>query len=319
MADEIPGAHVIGVRNLRTNELYPNPHNPRMLFDRIDMTPLRESISRTGILVPLTVYREKKSGRYFILDGQRRWICAQDLNLKTVPVNEVAEPDLVTNIVTMFQIHKLRLDWELMPTALKIELLMEKVKDKSERRLAAMTGLDQSVVVRCKKLLSYPRRYQNMMLDADPEKRIKADFFIELYPVLHDRLIRKYDWFKPTTFTDAMLEKHKTRALKSVTEFRIIKQHLNNSFKANRVGVMGRRMKEFADDPKLAVAHLAINTIQTAATARKISKSATDLYAVVNDLDTDEYYGETELWATLERLSELIRKRLRQLGRRMDK
>src|SRR5687767_2967754 len=110
MIDEAPVARAIGVKNLRIDELHANPHNPRMLFDRVDMTSLRDSIKRVGILVPLTVYREKKTGRHFILDGQRRWMCAQEVGLKTVPVNEVAEPTLVENIVTMFQIHKLRLD-----------------------------------------------------------------------------------------------------------------------------------------------------------------------------------------------------------------
>jgi len=290
-----------------------------MLFDRVDMAPLRDSIRRVKILVPLTVYSEKKSGKYFILDGQRRWMCAQEVGLETVPVNEVEEPTLVENIVTMFQIHKLRLDWELMPTALKLELLMDKVKDRSERRMAALTGLDQAVVVRCKKLLSFPKRYQDQMLDADPAKRIKADFFIELYPILHDRVTAKYDWFKPNAFTDAMLEKHQTRALKAVTEFRFVKQQLNNSAKANRIGMMGRRLREFADDPALPISHLAIDTIKTAATARKIAKSAADLYNVIDALDPDQYYGEGELWKSLERLSELIRKRLRQLGRRVDK
>jgi ParB family chromosome partitioning protein len=170
MPEEISVAHVIGVKNLKTEDLHANPHNPRMLFDRLDMTPLRESISRTGILVPLTVYNEKKTGRYYILDGQRRWMCAQEVRLRTVPVNEVAEPTLVENIVTMFQIHKLRLDWELMPTALKLELLMDKVKDKSERRLAALTGLDQAVVVRCKKLLSFPKRYRGGPTNLDKNR-----------------------------------------------------------------------------------------------------------------------------------------------------
>jgi len=246
-------------------------------------------------------------------------MCAQEVNLPTVPVNEVAEPTLVENIVTMFQIHKLRLDWELMPTALKLELLMQKVKDRSERRVAALTGLDQAVVVRCKKLLSFPRRYQELMLDADPEKRIKADFFIELYPILHDRLTARFDWFKPNAFTDAMLEKHESRALKAVTEFRFVKQQLNNSVKANRIGLMSRRLREFADDPTIPVSHLAIDSIKTAASARKIAKSAKVLYDVIDSLDPNEYYGEGELWKSLERLSELIRKRLKQLGRRIDK
>src|SRR5262245_34448179 len=129
MAEVAPVVRAIRVRTLNTADLNPNPHNPRMLFDRVDMTPLRDSIERVGILVPLTVYREKRTEKFVILDGQRRWMCAQDVGLEKVPVNEVEEPTLVQNIVTMFQIHKLRLDWELMPTALKLELLMQEVND----------------------------------------------------------------------------------------------------------------------------------------------------------------------------------------------
>ncbi|MEX2151217.1 MAG: ParB N-terminal domain-containing protein [Steroidobacteraceae bacterium] len=319
MSDEAPVARAIGVKNVKTAELHQNPHNPRLLFDRVNMDPLEDSIGRVGILVPLTVYKEKKTGRYIILDGQRRWMCAQAVNLPTVPVNEVEEPTLVQNIVTMFQIHKLRLDWELMPTALKLELLMHEVNDKSVSRLAALTGLDQAMVVRCKKLLSFPKKYQDMMLDANPDKRIKADFFIELYPVLHDRQIKQYDWFKPSSFTEAMLEKHKVKKLKAVTEFRYVKQQLNNSVKARKTVVMGRRLKEFAEDTSLTIAHLELVTIKTATTALKISKAAKELYDAVEDIDTDEYYGETDMWGTLEKLSTLIRARLKQLGRRIDK
>src|SRR5439155_10183551 len=140
----------------------------------------------------------------------------------SVPVNEVSEPSLVQNIVTMFQIHKLRKDWELMPTALKLELLMRELKEKSEKRLAALTGLDEAVVVRCKKLLSYPKKYQDMMLDADPDKRVKADFFIELYPVRNDRAVKKFPWFNKDKFTDDMLRKVDEKGIKAVTDFRIV-------------------------------------------------------------------------------------------------
>jgi ParB family transcriptional regulator, chromosome partitioning protein len=63
------GVKAIGVLSLPTGKLRPNPHNPRMLFDREDLEILRESIQRVGILVPLTVYQEKSSGNYVILDG----------------------------------------------------------------------------------------------------------------------------------------------------------------------------------------------------------------------------------------------------------
>src|SRR5438105_1505710 len=99
----------VALRHIKVSDLEPNPHNPRVLFDPDPMETLRENISRVGILVPLTVYEKARTkGKYVILDGQRRWICAQNVGLETVPANIVAEPSTFQNIVTMFQIHKLR-------------------------------------------------------------------------------------------------------------------------------------------------------------------------------------------------------------------
>src|SRR6266446_3735742 len=216
----------IGVKTVPVKSLYPNPHNPRLLFDREPLNTLKASIAKVGILVPLTVYRDSARGHFVILDGQRRWICAKEIPLKEVPVNEVAEPTLVQNIVTMFQIHKLREDWELMPTALKLELLMNELNERNDAKLAVLTGLPEAVVTRCKKLLSYPKKFQDLMLDPDPEKRVKADFFIELYPVIHDRDVSKFDWFKEKRFIRQMLTKYndESKTIKAVTDFRLIKQ-----------------------------------------------------------------------------------------------
>jgi ParB family transcriptional regulator, chromosome partitioning protein len=310
--------HAIGVKLLDTNALKPNPHNPRLLFDRADMDILKSSIQRVGILVPLTVYRESKTGIYRILDGQRRWICAQEANLPKIPVNEVSEPSLVQNIVTMFQIHKLRKDWELMPTALKLELLMRELKEKGEKRLAALTGLDEAVVVRCKKLLSYPKKYQDMMLDPDPENRAKADFFIELYVVVTDRNVTKFDWFSRNRFTDAMLQKAEAKGLASVTEFRTVKQHINNAAKAKKLPSISKRLREFAESPALTVSHLEIQSAQSAATARTISRAADALKSQLADLDVEEIYGQDDLWDKLDELSKMIQAVLKKAGRRVD-
>src|SRR5882762_3226083 len=136
----------------------------------------------------------------------------------------------------MFQIHKLREDWELMPTALTLEILMKETGERNERRLAEITGLDVAVVVRCKKLLSYPKHYQDMMLDPDPNKRVKADFFIELYAVRNDRTVNAMQWFSKDRFTKRMLEKYREKksGLKAVTDFRLMKQFINNAGKVGR-------------------------------------------------------------------------------------
>ena len=115
----------------------------------------------------------------------------------------------------MFQIDKLREDWELMPSALKIQLLMEEIGDRNDARLTELTGLDVAVIARCKKLISYDRQFQDMMLDEYPRRRIKADFFIELYPVIHDRDVVRFDWFSPKRFVRQMLVNYQEEPCKS--------------------------------------------------------------------------------------------------------
>lgn len=308
----------IGVKSIPTDILMPNPHNPRMLFDRAPLDILKESINKVGILVPLTVYWSESKNSYIILDGQRRWICAKELGLKAVPVNQVAEPTLVQNIVTMFQIHKLREDWELMPTALKLEVLMNKLNERGEKKLADLTGLDRAVVSRCKKLLSYPKRYQDRMLDPNPKKRVKSDFFIELYAVRTDRTVKKMKWYSPDKFTKRMLDKYENKkgGLVSVTSFREMKQNINNAVKAGKIDSISNKLKEYTNDDTLNLDHLKIKSADVSAGSRKILTITNKLEKLIKKIDVNDYYGEEDLWTSLEELLKLIISKLNAAGRR---
>src|SRR2546426_1345404 len=170
------------VRQLRVRDVRPNPHNPRRLFDEGPMTVLRDSIKKLGILVPITAYRapgrrQASTTTYVLLDGERRWRCAQELALEVIPAIVVQEPTEEQNILTMFHIHNVREGWQLMPTALKLQTLMKRLQETNERQLAELTQLSISQIRRCKILLTYPKKFQNMML-APQSERMKADFFI---------------------------------------------------------------------------------------------------------------------------------------------
>lgn len=311
-------AENIGVKTIRTADLVPNPHNPRVLFDKEPMKVLRDSIKRVGILVPLTVYFDARKKRYVILDGQRRWTCALEVGLESVPVNQVAEPSLVQNIVTMFQIHKLREDWELMPTALKVELLMQELKEKNDTRLAELTGLDEAVITRCKKLLSYPKELQDRMLDPDPERRMKADFFIELYPVIHDREVKKFDWFDERPFIDQMITKYQaeSKTIKSVTDFRLVKQHINNAKRSNKLAQLSVKLERFATDVDVPISHLEISAASIRAEATTIKKKISAVQSALIELDVERFYGEEELWNSLSELVVVIQRKLKEANRR---
>lgn len=311
-------ARTVGVKTLPTSSLTPNPHNPRYLFDKQPMEILRSSIERVGILVPLTVYFDNRKKRYVILDGQRRWTCAKLVGLKDVPVNQVAEPTLVQNIVTMFQIHKLREDWELMPTALKVELLMKELGDRNDARLGELTGLDESVIVRCKKLLSFDREFQDLMLDPDPDRRMKADFFIELYPVLHDREVRKFDWFKEKRFIKQMIAKyfHESRTIKAVTDFRLIKQHISNARRAKRLSRLSVRLHRFVEEIDIPISYLEIESASIHAEAKGIAKKLNVLEELIGELDVEKFYGEETLWDSMIRLLDLLQSKLKEANKR---
>ena len=308
----------IGVKKVPTNGLVPNPHNPRLLFDREPLKVLQNSIEKVGILVPLTVYMAEGESKYTILDGQRRWICAQAIGLTSVPVNEVQEPTIAQNIVTMFQIHKLRKDWELMPTALKLEVLMDALKEKNNEALAVHTGLDVAVVVRCKKLLWYPNKYRDMMLFADPEQRVKADFFIELYPVVTDRVVVKADWYKRDYVVEKMLHKYENKlsGMKAITDFRKIKQFITAARATDQEKRLLNRLHQFLEDDNFDLEHLSIRQAQIHKTARKFTQALTTIHHQLRDLEPKEFYGEEEMWRELERLLHTIQRKLRDADRR---
>ena len=144
------------------------------------------------------------------------------MGLSAVPSIVIATPSPETNILTMFHIHNLREGWQLMPTALKLQDLMEMLDTKNERELASLTRLSLSQVRRCKVLLTYPERIQQMML-APPSERFKADFFIDLHRIRGPALEKEFPpWVRrgDEKCVDIMIEKYELGIIKAVTEFR---------------------------------------------------------------------------------------------------
>lgn len=152
---------------LNTGQIEQNPENPRLIFHEDELETLSQSISKQGILVPLTVYQEGK--KYIILDGERRWRCSLRLGLSAVPVIVQPKPDRMTNLMMMFAIHNARRDWDPLPTAIKLEQLEHEFKRRhgampTETELAGIASLPRGEVRRLKKLLALPLHYREELL-----------------------------------------------------------------------------------------------------------------------------------------------------------
>jgi hypothetical protein len=220
----------------------------------------------------------------------------------------------------MFQIHQLRKDWELMPTALKLGVLMVEMNERRDRPLAELTGLNVAVVSRCKKLLSYPAKYQSMMLFKEEKDRIKADFFIELYPVLNDRLVQSASWYKRNRMIDRFLYKYQNKlsGFKAITDFRKIKQYLSAARAAGHDKLILARLKRFLDDDNRDISSLEINAARIRRKATKLSRDVGRIRNALKELAVEEFLGEEDLWDELESLLDIIKKKLAEADRRLS-
>ena len=195
------------------------------------MNQLLESIQQVGIQVPLSVFEH--GSRFVLLDGERRWRCARKLNLATVPVLVQPEPSPLENLLTMFNIHNVRQDWDLMPMALKLrdvqEMLAAEGQDSTPKALGAVTGVSTPTVRRALELLDLPKRYQDLLLTEAEKPRdqqtITADVFVEVNKskrVVHAYQPEVFEQVSEEQFVDAMVDKYRAGVVNNVVRFRDI-------------------------------------------------------------------------------------------------
>ena len=80
------------LQHLPISRVEPRMEQPRALFDEEALQELADSISRYGLIQPITV-RKLPSGYYQIIAGERRWRAARLAGLTEVPVRVIEADD----------------------------------------------------------------------------------------------------------------------------------------------------------------------------------------------------------------------------------
>lgn len=300
--------------NIKVTEISANPFNPRLIFDPDDLNELKKSIHKVGILVPVTVYRNTRNHPqtpFILLDGERRWRCAQELNLETIPANIIDEPsDDTQNILYMFNIHHFRKEWALFPTALKLETVIEKIGTDQEKVLADFTGVSRSMIRRCKTLLWFPKKYRDILMEKGG--KISTDFFIELYPIAY-KLSSLPEFYYPDgtiNLVDKMISKFlEKKTFYDVKEFREIRKSMGYFEKNDLLTDFSKLVKEFIDSPTIGFEIFFTPELEDDRSRNNILKYAsylnTTLKQVSSDLISDYAYVE-QLQALNKTISELL-------------
>lgn len=167
------------LEDIRVSSIDANPHNPRLVFPQEELDRLAESISAEGVLVPIVVY--EKGSRFVLIDGERRFKCAQTLGLETIPAVITEHKSERDNLRQMFNIHLVREQWQDMPTAWALEKLVAALhsdhgKPVTDRELSDVTGLSIERIQRLRHALELPKEYQKYI----SEGTIPLNWFWEL-------------------------------------------------------------------------------------------------------------------------------------------
>lgn len=110
---EITPEFTRGVSLLRLDLIQASPENPRGTVEEdASFERLVSSIAEVGVLVPIVV-REMASGRFQLVDGERRFLAAQRLRLPKMPAHVLKGNVNKQNLRKyMFHLHMTREQWE---------------------------------------------------------------------------------------------------------------------------------------------------------------------------------------------------------------
>ena len=140
--------------------LTPGEFQPRTKMHKTTLEELSESIKEQGVLQPLLV-RQKASGRFEIIAGERRWRAAQMAGLKKIPVvvrevnnNDAAKIALIENLQ--------REDLNAMDQSKGLQRLQMEF-NLSQEDLASSIGKSRSAVTNLLRLVKLEPEVQEML------------------------------------------------------------------------------------------------------------------------------------------------------------
>ena len=148
------------ILEIATDDIKPNPNQPRTHFNEQDIEQLAGSIKEHGILQPLLV-SYKENGTYQLIAGERRWRAAKIANLEKVPAlvretnpQEILELALIENIQ--------RADLSALEEAAAYQKLANDFQ-LTQQEIADRVGKSRTTITNTLRLLELPDKIQKSL------------------------------------------------------------------------------------------------------------------------------------------------------------
>ena len=155
------------VVQIPTNDIAPNPYQPRKSFDEDKLLELSQSISENGILQPLTVRKVKNS--YELIAGERRLRAAKMLGFSVVPCIVYDFDDTQSAVFAVLE-NLQRKDLNFFEEAEGISLLINSM-GLTQEEVAKRLGKSQSAIANKLRILKICDRQKRLIIDAGLTER----------------------------------------------------------------------------------------------------------------------------------------------------
>lgn len=238
-------------KQIPLDQIQRDPDQPRKDFGTDgDENRLWVSIKDLGVQQPLAV-SEMGDGKYIILDGHRRYICAQRLKLKSVPCRVYPKMDIGEFELIRFEIQNNRRPWKPLERSEAIERIKTAKRFDSNADLATFLHLSTSLVSNSLQLRKQKLEYIEMMESYDLAESYRIEF-VRLKPK-----IRKVRNFEADEIIRIIFSKVQCNVIKSAKDFR----KLGRIFL--RATANEEELYQFLSNPDMTVTELDQNTLQS--------------------------------------------------------
>jgi ParB family chromosome partitioning protein len=156
-------ALVAEVVRLPIDDVQPNPHQPRKIFDDTALKELSASLKEDGILQPIVVSKGDSDAKYTIIAGERRWRASKLAGFETIPA--IVKEGVGDDMLRLALIENIqRADLNVIEEA---EAYASLIKDYglTQEQCADKVGKERSTVANALRLLSLPRELQDDIMD----------------------------------------------------------------------------------------------------------------------------------------------------------
>jgi len=157
------GESIDVLAKIPTNNILPNPYQPRTNFEIGALDELKNSIIENGLIQPITVRRVDK--HFELVSGERRLRASKEIGLKDIPAYiikvDTKEAMLALSLIENVQ----REDLNPIEIATTYRKLMIEC-DLSQEEIAKKVGKERSTITNSMRLLKLPNKIQNALIDA---------------------------------------------------------------------------------------------------------------------------------------------------------